>query len=136
MRDKHDIVGPTIIKCGNITAWVRDVSWEMNGKMLVTGNSAGRVMVWEEKVSEDNNELNWVEVTNKGISLKDHLKASQHPFQSQKPGIPPSPVISALKYLIIPKSIFKRVREQKEEEEKHETSKKFDYHDNRKVSSS
>ena len=49
MDREHEIpVLLDIVTAGNVTAWVWDASWDVEGNLLITANSEGIIKLWEE----------------------------------------------------------------------------------------
>ena len=64
----------TVISAGSISEWVWGVSWDVNGKMLFTGNAAGFIQCWNKQEHIDSNKevitSDWKE-----IGIVEHVRA-------------------------------------------------------------
>ena len=54
-RDDTSISFKTVICAGDISEWVWSLSWDVNGKMLFTGNAAGLIQCWNQNEKKDQN---------------------------------------------------------------------------------
>ena len=62
---------------GDLSKWVHDVTWNVNGTLLITANANGEIRFWEEK--KVNEETKWEEFQqrSKPIKLEDHMVTSR-----------------------------------------------------------
>jgi len=131
-RIDSSVTFKTVICAGDISEWVWSLSWDVNGKMLFTGNAAGLIQCWNQHEKKDQNgqiiSTEWKEVVHQTIKLTDHMKTAR---QTHDRSGPPSPVISTLHYRLIPQSIFDRIRDLKDSEDKRD-KRNYDFENYRR----
>ena len=54
-RDDSSVSFKTVICAGDLSEWVWSLSWDVNGKMLFTGNAAGLIQCWNQHEKKDQN---------------------------------------------------------------------------------